>query len=136
MRTWGTSWGGSFGDSWGTAVQAISPSGGFPAYEQPLRTKRDISKARKRFGIEDSVARAIAEVAARQAERLELDTQKRFEELNRELQLRGIQWESRYLEALNAQREALIDAEISARLKAKLRNDEEMIILMLLAAVV
>lgn len=101
--------------------------------------KLQISKARKRLGLEDAIARTeaeavIAEVAARQVERLEQDAQKRFEELSRELKLRGIEWEARYLEDLNAQRERLIDAEIALRLKEKLRTDEEMIVLMLLAA--
>lgn len=96
--------------------------------------KHQISRARKRLGLEDEVARAIAQVAARQAESLELDAQKRFEELNRELRLRGIEWDARYLEAVNIEREKLIDAEIALRLKAKLRTDDETIILMLLAA--
>lgn len=97
--------------------------------------KHQISRARKRLGLEDEVAKAIAHVAARQAETLELDAQKRFEELHRELQLRGIEWEARYLEALNLERERLIDAEIASRLKEKLRRDnEDIIVLMLLAA--
>jgi hypothetical protein len=87
--------------------------------------------------LEDDEARAqavIADVAARQAERLELDAQKRFEELSRELQLKGIEWEARYLEALNIQREALIDAEIGARLRARLQGEEELLVLLLMAA--
>lgn len=98
-------------------------------------SRQEVSRDRERFGLLDELAlKAIAEVAARQAERLEQDAQKRFEELSRELQLRGLEWEARYLEALNAKREELIDAEILSRLKAKFRADDEMIILMLLAA--
>lgn len=141
--TWGGHWGTSWALSW-TRGDVASPvvvppiiGGGYnPSqglYPRPP-DKLQISRARKRLGLEDEVARAIAEVAARQAKSLELDAQKRFEELNRELQLRGIEWQVRYLEALNAQREGLIDAEIALRLKEKLRTDEEMIVLMLLAA--
>lgn len=96
--------------------------------------KQQVSKARKRVGLEDEVARAIAQIAAGQAARLELDAQKRFEELNRELQLRDIQWDAQYLDTLNQARERLIDAEIATRLKAKLRADDEIIVFMLLAA--
>lgn len=100
--------------------------------------KLQISRARKRVGLEDAISRTeakaiIAEVAARQVERLEQDAQKRFEEFSRELKLREIEWDARYLEDLNLQRERLIDAEIAVRLKEKLRTDEEMIVLMLLA---
>jgi len=64
---------------------------------------------------------------------LERDEQKRFEELLRELQLQGIEFDARYLEALNIQRERLIDAEISARYRL-IREEEELIILLLMAA--
>jgi hypothetical protein len=64
---------------------------------------------------------------------LEQDAQKRFEELLRELELQGIEFDARYLEALNIQRERLIDAEIAARLRL-IREDEELIILLLMAA--
>jgi len=111
--------------------------GGIPHDYVPSR--RDISRARKRFGLDDGADRevvaatVIADVAARQALRLERDEHKRFEELLRELQLQGIEFDARYLEALNIQRERLIDAEIAARLKLKL-EDEELIILLLMAA--
>ena len=119
-----------------TAVPAIIGGGYNPSqglYErQPSR--KEISKARERLGLQDKLAlAAIAEIAARQAERLELDEQKRFEELSRELQLRGIEWEARYLEALNLERGRLIDAEIGRLLKRKL-TDETMILMLLAAA--
>jgi len=116
---------------------ALKPSGGIPADQ--IRTRRDISRARKRFGLDDGADRevvaatVIADVAARQALVLERDAQKRFEELLRELELQGIEFDARYLEALNIQRERLIDAEIAARLRL-LREDEELIILLLMAA--
>ena len=103
-----------------------NPSQGL--YPRPP-SREQVSRDRERLGLRDAVSLAIA---ARQAQRLELDAQKRFEELSRELQLRGIQWEARHLESLNAQRERLIDAEIGQRLRRKL--DDEMIVLMLLAA--
>lgn len=108
-----------------------NPSQGL--YERPP-SRKEISKARERLGLQDKLAlAAIAEIAARQAERLELDEQKRFEELSRELQLRGIEWEARYLEALNLERGRLIDAEIGRLLKRKL-TDETMILMLLAAA--
>jgi hypothetical protein len=122
------------------AVDEIQPlvGGGYnPSqglYPRPP-SRRQVSRDRERLGLLDELAlKTIAEVAARQAERLEQDAQKRFEELSRELQLRGLEWEARYLETLNAKREELIDAEILSRLKAKFRADDEMIVLMLLAA--
>ena len=117
------------------------PSGGIPytARDGLPRSKRDISRARKRFGLDDGADRevvaatVIADVAARQALVLERDSQKRFEELLRELQLQGIEFDARYLEALNIQRERLIDAEIAARYRL-IREEEELIILLLMAA--
>ena len=106
-------------------------------------TKRDISKARKRLGLEDEIsrreaeaaARIIADVAARQARSLELDEQKRFEELLRNLELEGLQFDARYLEALNRQREILINAEIAARFRAlAIREEEELMLLVMIAA--
>ena len=111
------------------------PSGGIPhdyAYDRK-RTRKEISEERKRFGVIDELAaKTIADVAARQVERLEHDKHKQFEELLREIELRGIKWEARYLEALNVQREALIKAEIAHRLKQQ--QDDDAIIIMLIAA--
>ncbi|WP_323165328.1 hypothetical protein, partial [Pseudomonas atacamensis] len=79
----------------------------------------------------------ILEVAQQQAQRLELDRQKQFEELSRELRLRNIEWEGRYLESLNLERQRLIDLEISARLKAKLKvqqEDEDIMAIMMMIA--
>ena len=117
------------------------PSGGRPSGWTPSdrkRTRKEISDERKRHGVIDDLAaqeiaaKTIADVAARQAESLEQDQQKQFEELLREIELRGIKWEARYLEALRAQREALIDAEIARRLKQQYEDDA--IIIMLIAA--
>lgn len=64
---------------------------------------------------------------------MRLDAQQRIEELRGELRLQGIEMESRHLAALNERRQALIDAEIGIRIKAKMEA-EEMAILMLIAA--
>ena len=136
--------GGAFfgGEFFNTATAAdVTPSGGYEYARLglPRRTKADIAKARERYGIPNKEAlalAAIAEVAARQAERLELDKQKRFEELHRELLLRNIEWDAKYLEKLNFQRERLIDAEIAYRIKLPRRSEEEVITLLLMAAAV
>ena len=108
-----------------------NPSQGLYPYPP---SKEEISKARERLGLRDKVSRAIAAAAARQALSLEQDKHKQFEELLRELELQGIEWDARYLQAMNALRERLMDVELIARLKTKLRTDDEMIVLMLLAA--
>ena len=83
-------------------------------YRDERRTQEDIRRARERFGITDEAAAAIREVALRQAERLEQDAQKRFEEL---------------------ERERLISEEIALRIR-KIQNDEEVILMLLMAAAV
>ena len=115
------------------AVQQLI-GGGIP--HDYKRTRRDIARDRERFGIPDHerlVAEAVAaQIAAGQAARLEMDAQKRFDELQRELQLRGIEWQARYLEKMNAERERLIDLEIGKLLRQQM--EDEQVILMLLAA--
>ena len=102
--------------------------------EQQRRTRKDISRERERYGIQDELAlEAIAEVAARQAERLEMDAQKRFEELARELELRRIDFDGRYLDAMNVMRERLITEEIAARLHRKLKDEADIILLLMMA---
>ena len=123
------------------AVQADTgprPSGGIPAtLKVKGRTRKDVAEARKRLGIEDELAVEIIEaVATRQAETNEVDAQKRFEELHRELSLRAIAFDGRYLEAMNAIRESLITQEIAARLRLKMREEEEIMVLLMLAAAV
>lgn len=77
------------------------------------RTAEDIRKARERFGIKDAAAEVIEAVAARQAAeeaaaKATADEQRRFEELTRELELRSIEFEGRYLEALSALRQEML----------------------------
>lgn len=111
--------------------------GGIPARSRLTlrdgRTKEEIRRDRERFGIiPPAVVEVIAAVAARQAETLDLDEQKRFEELTREITLLGLEYDARYLEAVNIERQRLIAAEIGALLRRKL--DEEDIMLLLVMA--
>lgn len=105
-----------------------------PAFHARRPTADDVSKDRERFGILSKAQAVIEEVAARQAKSLEQDARKRFEELSRELALKKIEWDARYLEALNNQRERLIDAEIAKRLQFLLTERNKMILLIAAAA--
>ena len=134
-NAWGTSFGGdtgAWGVSWGSGSEAppepppvVVPTpvpGGHPFYELPRYKK---PKQRE-------ITRIINEVARRQVETLEADSQKRFEELERELEARQIEWDARYLTALNERREFLIEQEIGRLLRKK--NDEEETVIALLMA--
>jgi hypothetical protein len=83
----------------------------------------------------DEVRAVIEQVAEAQVQRLEGDEHKRFEELERELETRGIEWEARYLTALNEQRELLIEEEIGRLLRKKIKDEEAYIDLLLLALI-
>ena len=111
----------------------LHPYGG---HEVRTRTREEISKAREAFGLIDRHALQVIEsVALRQAQSLEVDEQKRFDELKNSLDLEKIQWNTRYLELMNLQREAFIEAEIASRLSAKLALDERnQLMLLALAA--
>lgn len=134
----GEFFGGEFFNTGSAAPVGPAPSGGYAysGHEVRRRTADDIRRSREEFGVIPKQAEeVIGQVALNQAERLEIDQQKRFDELLRELQLRGIEFEARYLEALNAQREALINAEIARRIREKMA-DEEMLTLLLVAAAI
>ena len=133
---WGDSWGasgGAWGESFGAAAASAaaaataSPGGGYWAREFKRRYKP------KHERIPEQIQEVILDVAARQVVRLERDELKRLEELERELQLRGIEWESRYLTALNEEREFLINQEIGRLLRQKLENDQTALVLILSA---
>ena len=109
------------------------PSQGYSGHEVQRRTREDVERARERFGIEGRVQKIIQDVAAQQVARLETDAQKQYDELIRELELRRIEFEARYLEALSTEREKLLDAEIAMRIMTRLKQDQqERDILMLL----
>lgn len=123
-------------------MQATTPatqnSGGYEyALRAPRRrTPEEIREDRRRHGIITRQAQAVIDaVAARQAETLRQDEQQRFEELERELALEGIQWETRYLEAMNAIRERLISEEIGRLLREKAiqtQNQQTLIAMLLM----
>ena len=131
---WGLSWGRAWGDSWGIldevpltppVTPAVpKPSGGIlPWYARP-------KKKRRKYTDEDVAKAVIEAVAQRQALALELEEQKRLEELVRELDLKAIEWESRYLELMNEERQRLIDAEIGKLLRKKVQDDEAISLLL------
>lgn len=105
-------------------------------YRPDQRSPEDIRKARQRFGvIPPDAEAAIAEVAIRQAARIETDAQKQYDELAGELKLRELEFKAEYLEALAAERERLINEEIGRRLKQlQLENDNGVLLMLLMAA--
>jgi hypothetical protein len=117
----------------------VKPSGGRPqpygAHHVPSAEERrlHVRKQRALVGIVEEAAKVITRVAARQAEALEADEQKRFEELERELTLAGLHWEGRYLELMNEARLRIIDAEIRERMQEALRIEEEIMLLLLVS---
>lgn len=80
--------------------------------------------------INPQAAAIIEEVALRQVDTH--DEHRRFEELLRELEAQEIEWDARYLTALNEIREVLIREEIKTLLKKK--DDEEALLIIMLAA--
>lgn len=94
--------------------------------------ERELRKLR----ITPAVAEVIAQVAERQAQALDLDEQQRLEELTRELELKKLKFQGRYLELLNTQRQLLIDQEIATLMQQKQaalqRMEEEAILLFLM----
>lgn len=75
----------------------------------------------------------VEEVARRQVETLGLDEHQRFEELERELEAREIEWDVKYLDLLNLERSKYLDLEIKKLLKLKY-DEEEAMLLILIAA--
>src|SRR5678816_2562519 len=127
---------------WADSTCSIQPhnSGGYGSYGGGARVGRrrppeELRKQREELGIIPPEAQdAIAEVAARQAERLELDAQKQYDELRGELLLRNIQIETRHLEELAAIRERLIREEIASRLRMRLDMDALWMLVQIAAA--
>ena len=112
--------------------QGRSPEEFWKQFPQESKTPEQVRREREVLGIIPKAQVVINEIAQRQVERLELDGQKRFEELSRELELNRIEWDSRYLEALNTQREILIREEIAKRLKA-VQEEKDIIALLMIA---
>jgi hypothetical protein len=122
--------------SWGQGAPtppAVSPAGApvGGGYIPRIRISRVQRKLFEEQRLSREAAEAIIEVARRQALRLESDEQKRFEELERELELRSVEWEARYLDLLNEQREAFIVDEIGTLLRRKIDEEEEMLLILI-----
>lgn len=107
-------------------AERVRYPGGHPLLRLPKRKKRELTQ---------EVIEVIHRIAESQVERLETDKHKQFEELERELQAREIEWNSRYLTALSQRREFLIEQEIGRLLKKKIQTDEEEAVIALLMAV-
>ena len=141
LNVWATnSWVGMNGgppNAWrGASTPAVTPSGGFPSGTYVDRTgklrhawadlpfpptREQVRKQRQDWGILPKAAEVIERVAERQAKELpghRLDDGQRVDELIRELDAESVQWEGRYLDLLQAERERIITAEI-AQLEAK-----------------
>ena len=125
----GEFFGGEFFSSQSVSEDLFRPSGGVPAYP-------DLVPFEQRDPYRRQVAAVIQKVAQAQVKTLRLDSQQRFEQLHRELQIEGLEFRADYLEALNVERNRLIDIEIGQRLREKLRKtaDQEAMLLILLGA--
>lgn len=113
VAAWSSSWGEAWGNSWGGVNPDPAPpdqpeqfSGGYLAATR-RRQKDEIRRDRDRFGITEEGMAVVEAVAARQSETPPGDEQKRMEELLRELELRGIEWNARYMDALTVERRLL-----------------------------
>ena len=140
-NAWGSSWGGdtgAWGLSWGAGEAPPPPavgvppplSGGHP-WLGPYARRRHIWMDR----VPGPVAETIQELAKQQIEHLDLPKHIQAIQLKRELRLKDIQYKARYFEALALERELLIELEIAERLHAKLVNDEELAMLIILASI-
>lgn len=123
----------------GAAGAAAAPAAGaairYPGGHPFLGRSQERPERRKKHGIPQEVDEIIKQVAASQVARLEADKQKQFEELERELELRALKWERKYLTALAEEREYLINQEIGRLLREKILRDEEEAILAVLLAI-
>ena len=75
----------------------------------------------------------VKEVARRQVETLGLDEHQRFEELERELEAREIEWDVKYLDLLNLERSKYLDAEIKRLIQIQRDEDEAMLVILIAA---
>ena len=111
------------------------PSGGIPA---PGFGILHALPRRRRLEEDEELSRrekeALAAIAAQQVELLRLDEAQRAQHAREELRLRGLEADTRLMEALNAERERLIDLQIAILLHRKMRDDADVIALLLIAA--
>lgn len=108
------------------AVQPERFSGGWEyAKRARRRIEEELRLERQKWGVLPAAAQIISALAISQADELETDAEARLAELERELELAGIQYHAKYLEFLNIQRQRLIDAEIKGFFEAREALDEE-----------
>ena len=117
---------------------AVRPSGGLwhEELKYAIEGRKSWRQRLEEAKIQRLAVEVLDEVAHRQVLTLELDEHKRFEELERELELKGIEWEARYLDLLNERREALIDAEIGRLLRLKQDENDVIILLTLMGGLI
>ena len=130
---WGQSWGQAWGVSWGD-------TGTTPVVETPAPIRYPgshpyLGLRLRKLKVKQEVREVIHRVAQAQVERLETDKHKQFEELLRELELEEIEWNTRYLTALQHEREFLIEQEIGRLLRKKIQTEEEEGLIAVLMAV-
>lgn len=101
-----------------------------PPVEQPIRNFDYDDYGWARVKRKKEVEEVIQQIALRQSEQLLTDEQKIYDELTRELELKGLEFEAIHLKALNYQRELLINAEIGKLLKLKIQKEDEDILMM------
>ena len=125
---WGLAWGLAWGNAWGVIAGYEQPT---PPTPEPGRRQgrgsssfwiRHPYKRIRRKAIE-----VIEEVAQRQVQDTRLDDTQKVQELMAELEAQKVSFDKRYLQALQARREFLIDEEIAQRMREvmKKRNEEE-----------
>ena len=104
------------------------PQGSAPFFQQ-LRPFEEIGQ--NRF-LKRRVRKVIEEVAQAQVQHLELDESQRLDHLIGELDAQGLEYDARYLEALNQYRDILIGNEIKTILRNK--DENEAMLLIMIAA--
>ena len=110
--------------------------GGYIRHEPDYfrKSRSQIRAERAALGIPVPALDVIEGVAKRQALGVASDSQKQLDELHRELQLAEIAWQGRYLEVLNDLRDRYISEEISRLLAKKIKDEGDVMVLLVLAA--
>ena len=107
------------------------PAGGYEAKRPRSRERKplepvDYGTLLERFrSLPPEAVEIVEAVALRQVDAPTTDSHQQLEELERELELAGIQWQSLYLELLKIQRQKLLDAER--------QNDDDLVMFLLLS---
>ena len=119
--------GGAFGNEFVSPVATEEGlSGGW--WEYGTLSERRIRRKPEEI---ESALEVIQEVALRQSKSLLTDEQKIYDELSRELELKGLKLEAKYLETLNSTREMLITLEIKKLLKKKIQEEDEALLMLI-----